>query len=141
MERFVNHVLYGIHLFTRNLEPVVYHGNKLSHNALLARKVMGVIIMNYLVVISYAFMFLIFGRAYTLQLLDDETYFLIFWGVLIVIGMSLHHYWFDKDDKEEMYYNEFVLLPDSRHFEWRLIAIAVFMFPILIVCLYLNYMN
>lgn len=37
MVYFMNHILYGLHLFTQKFEPVVYHNGKVSYNAMLAK--------------------------------------------------------------------------------------------------------
>ena len=56
---FMNHILYGLHLFTQKFEPVVYHNGKVSYNAMLAKKFFLLMLMNYLLCISYSFMSLI----------------------------------------------------------------------------------
>lgn len=48
MVYFMNHILYGLHLFTQKFEPVVYHNGKVSYNAMLAKKFFLLMLMNYL---------------------------------------------------------------------------------------------
>ncbi len=131
---FVNHILYGLHMFTRNFEPVVYHNGKFSYNALLAKKIFLLMLMNYLLCISYSFMRLI-SKETTRMLMESNIFKIVYLGILLVVSLILGYYWFEKDGKEEKYYWEFASKPDRKHFKWKLMAWGLFILSIIYITL------
>lgn len=131
---FMNHILYGLHLFTQKFEPVVYHNGKVSYNAMLAKKFFLLMLMNYLLCISYSFMSLI-NMEITQTLFRNSVYKIIYFSIIIVLSLILEYYWFEKDEKEEKYYWKFASKPDREHFKWKLMAWGLFIFSIVYIIL------
>ena len=138
MERFVNHILYAIHMFTRNFEPAIYENGRISYRGLAAGNVFLIMTMNYLWAIFFTIMQL-FGSDIAGLLFRSNIFKVAFLIITIIIANILMYIWFQKDNKEEKYYWEFASMPDHVHLKWRFAAWGLFLFSIVslltIICL------
>ena len=136
MERFVNHILYAIHMFTRNFEPAIYENGRISYGGLVAGKVFLIMTMNYLWAIFFTVMQLL-GRDIAEPLFRTHLFEVAYLVVIIIIANVLRYIWFLKDNKEEKYYWEFASMPDDVHLKWRFAAWGLFLFSIvyLLICI------
>ena len=130
MERFVNHILYAMHLFTRNFEPAIFDNGRVSYNALLARHVFNVMLMAYLMSLFYTLIQLT-GRDTAYILFSSHIFKIVYLGAVFAISQILGYIWFDKDKKEERYYWEFASMPDQLHLKWRFAAWGLSTFSII----------
>lgn len=138
MERFINHILYGLHLFTRNFDPVVYHNGKYSYNGLMANDVFIFMLMTYLFCVGYTIIRVFCGHD-TKLLFKDKTFFTVFSVIILLITWLVFYYCFMKDNKQEKYYWEFASKPDSAHTEWKLLSWGLFFFSFIYVILCANW--
>lgn len=126
MKEFVNHLLYGIHMWTQILNPTPYYDPKERASRItIAYDAFIFMHLNFMIAIPLPFIRLMGRQIAAIFFKEYFTYYIWF---IVLIAAILQHIWF-KNNVDE-YLTKYSSMPDSAHTTWKWLALLLFVLSI-----------